>query len=416
MEISYVILFFACLFFSAFFSSCETAFLSLQRIRMKHLEMTGVAEADRVSRIMKRPERFLAAVLFGNNIVNTAAAALATGIAITLWGQETGVVAATIVTAVALLLVGEIIPKTIATQYAERISLVYARPVGILLWILSPVVSVLGWMGGSLAEMVAGPNSTPKTLVTEDEIRTMIKVGKLEGVVEEGEARMLHNVFEFGDHPVRDAMTPRPDLSWVEEGMTLGRFLDLYAQLPHSRFPVFKGDHDEVIGMLSIKDVLMSQAMNNLSRDEPIDSLVRPIIFIPNTKRIGETFSEMQSRDIRMAVVVDEFGSVDGIVTLEQLLEEIVGYIGDELRGVQKDFEAIDERTFEVDGGMRVEEANEFLELNLPEGDYETVAGFVLTHLGRIPEQGEQLKYENLKIVIVKVRGRRLEKITFIKE
>jgi putative hemolysin len=226
---------------------------------------------------------------------------------------------------------------------------------------------------------------------------------------------MLHNIFEFGVQPVSVAMTPRPDVVWVQQGMRLGDFLKIYAKSPYSRFPVFREDVDDVVGLLSAKDVLMAQAKREVNDSSTVDSLVRPMMLIPKTKRVGEAFSEMRTTDSRMAVVVDEFGTIAGIVTLEQLLEEIVGQLGDEIRGTDKEFETIDEHTFDVDGSMRVDEANEQLRLGLPAGNYETIAGFILAWLGHIPKENEQLRYGNLRLVVTKMGGLRIESVRIIR-
>jgi putative hemolysin len=412
----YVVLLFVCLLLSAFFSSSETAFISLQRIRMKHLEKVKVAGADRVARIMERPERFLTTILLGNTVTNTLVAVLGTAIAVSLWGEGTAVLITTTSVALALLIFAEITPKTIATRHSERVALLYARPVRLILALLSPLVLVLGWIGSGLAKLIGG-TPEPQTLVTEDEIRTMISLGKEEGVVEEAEARMLHEVFEFGHHAVREAMTPRTDIISIEQGTTLGQFLQTYSQTPHSRFPVYQGTTDNVVGVLSIKDVLVAQAQSAIDRDDSLEGLIRPLAFVPDSKRIGELFAEMQSRGDQMTMVVDEFGGVDGVVTMEQLLEEIVGQIRDELApGRMPEFETIDEHTFDIDGNMRAEEASEELGLELPPGEYETVAGFVLSLLGHIPKEGEQVRHENFKLVVTRMRGMRIEKLRVTKE
>jgi len=417
----YVVLLFICLLLSAFFSSSETAFISLQRIRMKHLEKVKVAGADRVAKIMERPERFLTTVLLGNTVTNTLVAVLGTAIAISLWEEGTAVegtavLITTIAVTLMLLIFAEITPKTIATRHSERVALLYARPIRLILVLLSPLVLVLGWIGSGLAKLIGGAPE-PQTLVTEDEIRTMISLGKEEGVVEEAEARMLHEVFEFGHHAVSEAMTPRTDIISIEQGTTLGEFLQTYSQTPHSRFPIFQGSTDNVVGILSIKDVLIAQAQGAIDRDSSLEGLVRPIAFVPDSKRIGELFAEMQSRGDQMTMVVDEFGGIDGVVTMEQLLEEIVGQIRDELApGRMPEFETIDEHTFDIDGNMRAEEASEELGLELPPGEYETVAGFVLSLLGHIPKEGEQVRHENFKLVVTRMRGMRIEKLRVIKE
>jgi len=227
---------------------------------------------------------------------------------------------------------------------------------------------------------------------------------------------MLHNVFEFGNRPVKEVMIPRPDVVSFEHGTTLAGFLDQYATRPLSRYPVYEGNMDYVVGILSIKDVLMAQARGTISKDSTIDSLIRPAYFTPETKPISQLFIEMKDSNYRMAIVVDEFGGTAGVVSLTQLVEEVVGPVGDELAHGEKEFEIIDEYTFQVEGGIKIEEANEEMKLGLPEGDYETIAGFILQLLGRIPKQGENLKYKGLKLVITRMRGPKIEEILVTKE
>jgi putative hemolysin len=244
----------------------------------------------------------------------------------------------------------------------------------------------------------------------------MITVGHKEGTVEEAEADMLHAVFDFGDRPVSEVLVPRPEVVGIQKGETLAEFLKKYSESPISRFPVYEENMDNVVGILSIKDVLMALAKGAITSEAPIDELIRPAYFTPETKRISELFSEMRDRNYRMAIVVDEYGGTAGIVSLSRLMEEIVGPVGDELAEAEKEYEPINEYTFQVDGGMRIEEANEELNLELPEGDYETVAGFILHLIGHIPKQGKQLRYKGLKMVITKMKGHKIEEILLTKE
>ncbi|MBA7639606.1 hypothetical protein ES703_47265 [subsurface metagenome] len=412
--ILYLVLLGICLLLSAFFSSSETAFVSLQRIRVEHLVETEVKGAKRVARMIKRPEKLLSTILLGNNFVNTAAAALATVIAVSIWGEQ-GILIATIGVTILLLVFSETTPKTIATHHAERLSLTFARPIGFISWLLTPFVIVLSWIASGFSKLVGG-EPVPRSLVSEEEIRTMISVGHKEGAVEEEEAEMLHKVFDFGDRPVREVMVPRPEVVCIEEGSKIAEFLSLYAESPLSRFPVYQENMDNVVGVLSIKDVLMAQAKGAITDESAIDDLVRPAYFAPETKRINKLFAEMRDKNYRMAVVVDEYGGTAGIVSLSRLVEEIVGPVGDELAAAEKEYEVINEYTFQIDGSMRIEEANEEMDLGLPEGDYETVAGFVLDLLGHIPKLNDQLRYKGLKLVITEMRGVKIEKILLTKE
>ena len=408
-------LLFVCLLLSAFFSSSEIAFISLQKIRLEHLVNIEVKGAGRVARLIKRPEKLLSTVLLGNTFVNIAAAALATALAIRYLPEKQGVLIATIALTVILLIFSEVTPKTIATQHAERLSLKYARPIEVLSWLFTPFVIVLSWIASRFTKL-AGVAPLPRSLVNEEEIRTMITVGHNAGTVEEAEAEMLHNVFDFGNRPVREVMVPRPEVICIEQGSKIADFLTLYAESPISRFPVFQENMDNVVGILSVKDVLMALAKTTINNQSAVDSLIRPAYFTPETKPISELFTEMRDKNYRMTVVVDEYGGTAGIVSLSRLVEEIVGPVGDELAAAEKEYEAINEYTFQIDGGMRIEEANEEMGLALPEGDYETVAGFALHLLGYIPQQGQQLRYQGLKLVITKMRGVKIEEILLTKE
>jgi len=381
---------------------------------MEHMVESNVKGAKRVARMIERPEKLLSTILLGNNFVNVAAAALGTTIAIELWGRQ-GVLIATIVVTVLLLIFAETTPKTIATQHPERLSLIFARPIELISWLLTPFVIALSWIASGFTKIVGG-TPVPRSLASPEEIRTMISVGHKEGTVEEAEAEMLHKVFDFGDRPVREVMVPRPEVVAIEQGSKIADFLALYAESPLSRFPVYQENMDNVVGILSVKDVLMAQAKGTITGESTIDDLVRPAYFAPETKRINELFAEMRDKNYRMCVVVDEFGGTAGISSLTRLVEEIVGPVGDELAEVEKEYEVINEYTFQIDGSMRIEEVNEEMGLELPEGDYETVAGFVLHLLGHIPKTNEQLRYKGLKLVITEMRGLKIEKILLTKE
>jgi putative hemolysin len=415
VHLLYLILFLVCLVLAAFFCSAETAFIGMQRLRLQHLIHTGHPKAKVVAKIVEHPEKFLATVLLGINFFETAVATLGTLMAISLWGENLGAAVATIIVTILTLVFAELVPKSLAVRYGEKLALFYATPIEITATILYPFVFVLNHIGIRFTRMV-GEEDEAKPTISEAEFRTAITVGEAEGVVGERAAEMLHNVFDFGNRPVREVMVPRPEVIFIEHGSTLADFLKLFAQYPLTRFPVYHEKRDNVVGILSVKDVLMAQATGTITSDSLIDEMVRPAYFTPETKRISELFVEMKDNNFRMAVVVDEFGGTAGIVSLTRLVEEIVGPVGDELAETEKDYEVIDEYTFQIDGGMRVEEVNQEMGLGLPEGDYETVAGFVLHLLGRIPKQGEQLKYRDFKLVITKMSGVKIEEVLVTKE
>ena len=414
-EVTYLILIIIFIGLSAFFSSSETAFLALQKVRLEHLVSTKVKGARLVAGMLAKPEKLLSAILLGNNLVNTATAALVTALAVATWGEQ-GILIATVIITVVILIFAETTPKTFAARHSEKMALFYARPLGLVSWLFTPFVVALSWIASGFARIFGGiPIS--RTLASPEEIRTMISVGHKEGTVEAHEARLLHKVFEFGDRPVHEVMVPRPEVIAITEDSRLSDLLALYAENPMSRFPVYKENMDNVVGVLSVKDVLMALARGTATEESTIDDLVRPPYFAPESKHIDELFTEMRDENYRMTVVVDEYGGTAGIVTLTRLVEEIVGEVGDELAGVEKDYEIINEYTFQIDGSMRIDEVNEEMALDLPEGeDYETVAGFILSLLGHIPRRHEQLRYKGLKMVITEMKGLKIEQILLTKE
>lgn len=389
----------------------------MQKLHLQHLIEKGDANAKIVARVLDHPEMFLATVLFGTNFFETAVATLGTVLAVRFWGENLGVALATIIVTVLTLVLAEYIPKSLASRFGEKIALAYARPIQFVFIVFYPFVYLLNLLGVGLTRLFGGRVEI-KPMISQDEFRSIISVGHREGTVEKEMAEMLHNVFDFAERPVREVMVPRPDVIFVEQGSKLNAFRNLYAEHPLSRFPVYQGDEDNVVGALSVKDVFMAQAKGNIDSDDTIDDLVRPATFSPENKPISELLVELRNQNCHLAIVVDEFGGTAGVVTLNQLVEEIVGPIGDELMAAEKEYEIIDKYTFQVDGGMRVEDVNKEMELGLPEGEgeYETVAGFILHLLRHIPEPGEKLEYGDLKFLVSKMEGMKIQEVLITRE
>jgi len=294
------------------------------------------------------------------------------------------VVISTVLVTAILLIFCEVTPKSLSSRFSDRFVLILARPIEIVSFIFRPLVIALSWISSRFVRLFGG-GSVPSSLVTEEEIRSMIRSGFEDGALERPEAELLHNVFEFGDRPVREVITPRSEVIAIEKGSTLADFLRLYSSSPRSRFPVYEDNLDNIVGLISVKDVLKALADGGITTESPIDSLIRPAYFVPETKPISEVFHEMKEKNYRLCVVIDEYGGTAGIVTLSRLLEEIVGPVGDEMAKAERDYETINDYTYRLDGTMRIKDANEELELGLPEGDYDTVAGFILQRLGKFP-------------------------------
>lgn len=396
----------------AFFSSSEASLISVSKIRIRSLAEQGNRAAQRVQQVVGKHDKFFATILLTENAFIIFASSMGTAIAIALLGEGTeSLVVATLVMTVLIVTFGEITPKTLAVQVSERLSMLVARPIEAIMWVESPFIAAFTVIPNLITRLLGARSGSTSPFVTEAELRMLIDIGETEGMVEEAEREMLHKVFRFADRLVQEVMTPRTEMVWLEKGCTMAQFLPVFSEHFHSRFPVYEGTPDNVIGVLYIKDVLRAQSGGHLAPDRSLDDLVRPAYFVPETKRVGELFEEMQNRGYPLAIIVDEYGGTAGLVTLRQLAEEIVGQASDELAKAEPEFEAIDEHTLQIDGGMRIDQANEELLLNLPEGDYETVGGFLLHFLGRIPRQGEQVRYDNLTLVITEMRGVRIEKV-----
>ena len=406
----YIIIFFICLVAAAFFCSAETAFIGTQRLRLQHLIQTNHPKARIVAKIMERPERFLATVLLGINFFESAVATVGTLIAVSLWGENLGAAIATIMITISTLVVAELIPKSLAARYGERLALSYAKPIEFITFVLYPFVSILNHINSGVNKLLRVADESKPT-ISQEEFRTAIILGEAEGVWEQAEAEMLHKVFEFGDRRVSEIMTPRPDIVWLESGAKLSDFYSTYAQASHPSFPVYKDSIDNVIGILLIKDVLKAQAEGAIQEEDTINGLVRPAYFVPETKRIDELLSEMQSAGNQIAIAIDEFGGTAGLITMDQLVTEIVGRVGEELERGEEEYKTIDERNVEVDGGLHIDEANEELDLGFPSGQYETVAGYVLSLLGHIPKEGEQVIHNNLRLLVMEMEGVKIKKV-----
>ena len=403
-----------CLVLSAFFSASETAFIALPRLRLMHLVSIRRPGAARVSRLLDHPERLLATVLLGNNLVNTAVAALATALAISMIANGTLAVLVSIIGATLVLLVfGETLPKTLAWSRSERVSFAVSRPLILVGWILLPAVRVLQWTS-FLVTRALGIGAI-QVQVSEEEIRTMISVGASAGAVEATEAELLEKVFHFGDRQVQEVMTPRTEIVWVEKGTTLREFLGLYSQVTHTRFPVYEGDIENVVGTLSVKDLLQTMAQRNVGPESAVSDVLRPAYFVPESKPVGELFSELRQVGQQMAIVVDQFGGVAGLATLKQLVEVIVGPVGEEGEPAREEFVAVGDNVYDVDAGMGIQEVNGELGLGLPEGNYQTLAGFILERLGHIPQEGEHLYYGDLSLEITEMRRLKIERVQVYK-
>ena len=409
-DLSKLALLLVCLVLSGFFSASETAFIALSRDRLLHLITTGRSGATRVEQLLQRPEKFLATVLLSNNLVNTAAATLATALAIKfIDNANLALVAATFGVTLIILLFGETMPKNIAWNRSEAVAFALSRPLMLVASVLSPAIWVLQGVS-SLGNRALGISSVPQQ-IGEQEIRDLIAAGAQSGTVEAEEAALLEKVFRFGDSQVREIMTPRPEIVWIEHGTTLEQFMPSYSGNSHTRFPVYDGTIENVVGILSIKDVLLAVGKGELGMNDGVTGFLRPAYFVPETKTVSTTFNEMRRGGHGMVLTVDEFGGIAGLATVKQLLEVIVGPVREEGSDYEEPVTPVDEHTFRLDAGAGIAEINDELDLHIPEGDYQTVAGFMLDRLGRIPEEGDVLDFQDLRFTVKVMKGVKIEEV-----
>ncbi len=393
---------------SAFFAGSEAAFLSVQRSRLAALILDKVKGAERVEKLASNPEKLLPTVLTGNNLVNVAAAALGTTLAGSYLSPNWAVGVSVGAVTVLLLLFGEILPKVIATKNAEGLALILVRPLQAAQILFFPIVWVLEIYSRMVGRIFGLSGSR---LVSEREIRALIDVAEIEGGVEKGEAALLEKVFHFGDLRVGDVMTPRTEIIFVELSATLQDFLPIYARTTYTRFPVFDGDRENIVGILSVKDLLEAVAQGTIQLHDSVATALRPAHFVPETKPVDELFDELREVGQHMAITVNEHGGVAGVVTLMQLLEVIVGPVGEEGEPIEEEFVAVGKSQFDVLAAMSILEANENLDIDLPEGDYQTLAGFVLEQLGHIPQEGESFRYGEIELEVKEMQAVKVHRV-----
>jgi len=369
----------------------------------------NIPGAKRVHDMVTNTERLLSTILLGNNLVNVAFTAVVTALAVK-WLKEgpVAVAAATIVGTGLLLIFGEIIPKSLAVKKSERVSFLYARPLKLIELSLYPLILFLQWLSRT-TQSIFGQEQ--EEVVTEGEILSMIDLGEAEGTVEPNEAEMLENVFRFGDTQVREIMTPRTEIIVMDRGTTLNDFLNIYSEHSHTRFPIYKDTNENIVGIISAKDVLRILSTKGINGNDSVTDVIRDAHFVPETKWASELFEELRHAGNQMAICLDEYGGLAGLVTLKRLTELIVGKVGEEGESPETEYENIMPNVFQIEGGMDITEANNEMGLALPEGEYETIAGFVLDQIGEIPTINDEFEYEDMTFRILEMDRFRVESL-----
>lgn len=395
-------------FLSAFFSSSETALVTVNKIRMKNLAENGDKRAAKVLKVTSHSGKMLSAILIGNNIVNIGASSIATILAIDIFG-DIGSGIATGVLTILVLIFGEVSPKTMATIKADSFALAIAGIIDVLMFILTPVIFIINKLAsGVLFLLRVNPNDVDNTM-SEEEIRTIVDESQESGAIEDEEREMIHNVFDFGDSLAKEVMVPRIDMTFVEADATFEELIELYRENKYTRYPVYEESTDYVIGIINMKDVILLQNEEDFS----IRNIIRDPYFTYEHKNTADLFVEMRKSSIPLAIVLDEYGVTAGLVTLEDLLEEIVGEIRDEYDSDEEDaIEQLSEYEYMILGSTNLDDVNDALDLDFESDDYDTIGGYCLQLLDHLPEENETIFTEDDVVIKIKeVEKNRIEKI-----
>ncbi|WP_276254944.1 hemolysin family protein [Halomontanus rarus] len=393
---------------SGFFSSSEIAMFSLPKHRVDGLVEEGIPGARRVKALKEDPHRLLVTILVGNNIVNIAMSSIATAILSIYFGGLVGVLLATFGITAIVLLFGESAPKSYAVENTESWSVRVARPLKITEYLLLPLVVVFDYLTRQINRLTGSTGSIETPYVTRDEIQGMIESGEREGVLEEEEHEMLQRIFRFNNTIVKEVMTPRLDMTAVPKDAEVGEAIETCIQSGHARIPVYEGSLDNVQGVVHIRDLVRDLNYGETT-DLELEDLIQPTLHVPESKNVDELLAEMREARMHMVIVIDEFGTTEGLVTMEDMIEEIVGEILE--GGEEEPVEYIDDDTVLVRGEVNIEDVNEALEIELPEGEeFETIAGFIFNRAGRLVEQGEEIEFNSVRITIEDVENTRIMK------
>lgn len=396
---------------SSFFSSAETALTTVNRIRLQALSEEGNKRADIVLKTIENSSKMLSAILIGNNLVNNFSAALATALAIKMFGSgSVGIVTGALT--ILILIFGEITPKTYAAANAEKLSLAYASVILALMKVLTPVIFIINRICRFLLKFLHVDADASLNTMTEMELRTIVDVSHKDGVIEEEERQMIYNVVDFGDSQAKDVMVPRADVVSVSETASYAEIKDIFRAEKYTRLPVYRDDRDNITGIVNIKDFFFSDDTESFKVS---DIMYKPY-FTYEFKKTSELLVEMQENSVSIAIVLDEYGAAVGMISLEDLLEEIVGEIRDEYDEDEKDLiQKVSENEYLIEGSVKLDDINDALGLSLHSEDYDSIGGFIIERLDHLPEENESVTTEEqILLIVTKMDKNRIETVRLI--
>lgn len=392
---------------SAFFSSAETAFTTVNRIRIHSLAENGNKRAAIVEKIVDNSAKMLSAVLIGNNIVNISASSLATILAQRMFGNYAVTIATGILT-IFVLIFGEIMPKTIATLSAEKLTLIYSPIIYGIMWLFTPVIIIVNKLSEFLLFLLHIDPSKRGSGITETELRTLVDVSHKEGIIETDERKMINNVFDFGDATAKDAMIPRIDMAMADINSSYEDLIELFQRERYTRIPIYEGTTDNVIGIINMKDLLLYDKRV----DFHVKDFLRKAYYTYESKKLSELMREMKKTSVNIIIVLDEYGVTVGLITIEDLLEEIVGDIRDEYDIDEEDeFKQLSENEYLIEGQMKIDDLNDRLGFHLSSENYDSMGGLIIENLDRIPAAGDSILLDNIRLTVQKLDNKRIDRI-----
>lgn len=410
-----IILLIFLLVLSGFFSMSETALTSLSKIRLRTMVDEDVKNARLIQKIVDNPNKLLSSILIGNNIVNIGASSLATSLTISVCENlgipsANGIGISTGLMTLFVLIFGEITPKTYASQYSEKVSIMVIKPIALCCYVFTPLVFVLNIITGFMLKILKVDTSQKEPAITESELITMVNVSHEEGVLETDEREMINNVVDFGNCDAKDVMIPRTDVVAIEINSEYDDILSVFKQERFSRMPVYEESIDNIVGIISFKDIFFSDENDNFV----LKNQIREPFFTYESKPSRELFNQMKADRVSMAVVLDEYGGTSGIITMEDLIEEIVGEITDEYDEDNEEIQVIKDDEYIVDGSAKIDDVNDMIGTKFESEDFDSIGGYVIGVVGRFPEKGECIEADNVKFVVEEVDKNRIEKLRIL--
>ena len=392
---------------SAFFSSSETAMMAVNKIRIRNLADAGLSSAQTLMKVLDNQPKMLSAILIGNNIVNISASSLSTIVVTRAFGDMYVGVGTGILTLLVLIF-GEITPKTSATLYSETMALRFAKPIYMIMQVLTPVIFIVDKLSQGVLRLLHVDPNKKQDAITEDELRTIVEVSHEEGVIESDEKKMIYNVFDFGDSVAKDIMVPRIDMTFIDVNATFSEVIEVFREVKYTRYPVYEETTDNVIGIINIKDLLLTENQKKFC----IRDYLREPLYTYEFKKTAELMVELRKTQNNIAIVLDEYGATAGLITLEDMLEEIVGEIRDEYDQDEEDeVREISPDEYLVNGSAKLDDLNDRLGLELESEDYDSIGGLVIGLLDHLPEEGEEVDYGNLHLKVEEMDKNRIGKI-----